>query len=669
MKTILAIDDDTSCLAIIEKLLTRLIPECRVDTAHSGLEGLAKMEDYPPDAVLLDAFMPGMDGFQVVERIKQDEHLKHIPVIMISGTFGDMEYLEASRVGADDYLPKPFMPQELAERLKVMLGIPSKPKAKKGCGGNGGNGDEGDTKKPEPKASARPMLPAPRLALRTVETSPAPAVEFSLLADPDGSVLAASGPAWGRLGAASEMMGRPVWDFLPGTDRDEARMLVDVARSTGSPVSFSLEQDEFRFAGGVFPIMDAWKNIVNLAVWGRRYPMVPDLKKEGAIEERHLMEAQRLEALSTLAAGIAEDICRVLWSVVESAQVVESMGVSDEHPVRPSLLELLDSAHHARHLANKILSISGRNVSNREPVDLHGLVEQTLHSVRPGLPKGIRAHLYMGQGKVTIMADPVQMERVLFHLYSNAVETMKGEGGVLEVGLFQENLGEADVLRLPGLRPGSYARITIKDTGAGMTPDTLRWIFEPCLSSGTPETSKGLGMAVVQSIVAAHGGGLSVESEPGPGTSFHVSLPLPDQDAGCLANQDFRVSLPGGVEHILFVDDQLALREFGKTLLERLGYRVTAVESAEKALEVFSRDPKMFSLVITDQNMDAMTGLELADHILSVRPSLPVILCTANSSLVSRENAQAVGLARLMSKPVGARTLAETVRTVLDEAG
>ncbi|MBU2488056.1 MAG: response regulator [Proteobacteria bacterium] len=660
MKRILAIDDDNGCLAIIEKLLTRLIPECSVDTAKSGLEGLAKMEDYMPDAVLLDAFMPGMDGFQVVERIKQDEQFKHIPVIMISGSFGDMEYLEASRVGADDYLPKPFMPQELAERLKVMLGISGTPMPAKGNDGGSGGG------KKTPVSSRNTAL-VPVLVAQAAVHEQAPTMEFSLLTDSEGSVLAASCPAWTGSGKAGEMIGRPVWDVIPGADQEDAHMLVDVARSTGRPVSFSHEQGEFRYAGGVYPVQDPWRNLVNLAVWGHKIPLVQDMAEERSSRDRHLMEAQRLEAVSTLAAGIAEDICRVLWSVVESAQVVESMELSEEHPVRPSLLNLLDSAHHARHLAAKILSFAGREASSREPVELRRLVEETLFSMRPGLPKGIQAHLYLGPGSLEIMADAVQIERVLFHLFANSVESMRNEGGALEIGLFREDLTSADASRLPGLRPGSYARITIKDTGKGISQETLQWIFEPCFAAQCPETGEGLGLAVAQSIIAAHGGGMSVESEPGLGTSFHVYLPLPGGETGFVVNNEFRVSLPGGSEQILFVDDQPALRDFGKTLLDRLGYQVTAVESAEKALEVFLQNPKRYSLVITDQNMEIMTGLELTDQILSVRPDIPVILCTANSSLVSRENAQAVGLARLMSKPVGAKTLAETVREVLDE--
>jgi CheY-like chemotaxis protein len=209
-------------------------------------------------------------------------------------------------------------------------------------------------------------------------------------------------------------------------------------------------------------------------------------------------------------------------------------------------------------------------------------------------------------------------------------------------------------------------QLTVEDTGHGMEQKLLNRIFDPFFTTKDRGEGTGMGLAVVLGIVKSHGGMISVESEVGRGTTFKILLPAIMCDIAERA--DLQPALATGVESILFVDDEMALVDLGAQILERLGYRVTTRTSSIEALELFIADPQRFDLIISDTTMPNMTGDNLAHKILSIRPDVPVILCTGYSERMSHERALEMGIAAFVLKPIVMSELAGTVRRVLDEA-
>jgi len=252
------------------------------------------------------------------------------------------------------------------------------------------------------------------------------------------------------------------------------------------------------------------------------------------------------------------------------------------------------------------------------------------------------------------------------NLCTNAAHAMRETGGVLKLSLEDLLVDDATLQRHPGLDTGPYMRLTVEDTGHGMDPKLLDRIFDPFFTTKDRGEGTGMGLAVVLGIVKSHGGLISVESEVGRGTTFEILLPAIMCDIG--EGTDSQPALATGVESILFVDDEMALVDLGAQILERLGYRVTTRTSSIEALELFIADPQRFDLIISDTTMPNMTGDNLAHKILSIRPDVPVILCTGYSERMSHERALEMGIAAFVLKPIVMSELAGTVRQVLDEA-
>jgi len=216
----------------------------------------------------------------------------------------------------------------------------------------------------------------------------------------------------------------------------------------------------------------------------------------------------------------------------------------------------------------------------------------------------------------------------------------------------------------PDVTSGTFIQLSIGDSGTGIAPTVIDKIFDPYFT--TKETGKGTGMglSMVHGIVKNYRGFISLYSEPGEGTVFHVFLPAIENEA--LTESEINDQIPIGKERILFVDDEEILTTMGKTMLERLGYHVTARNSSLEAFETFQNQSDKFDLVITDQTMPGMTGSDLSRRMLQIRPELPIILCTGYSTIISEEKAKAMGIKEFVFKPLTKKDLAKLIRKVLD---
>jgi CheY-like chemotaxis protein len=284
--------------------------------------------------------------------------------------------------------------------------------------------------------------------------------------------------------------------------------------------------------------------------------------------------------------------------------------------------------------------------------------------LRASLPSTIEINNSI-KSNLAVMSDPTNIHQVIMNLCTNAGHAMQENGGLLAVGLTDVDLDPDFANHHPGLNPGKYVRLTVSDTGHGMSPEVIERIFDPFFSTKKKGEGTGMGLFVVHGIVKSQGGTLIVDSTPGQGSVFNAFFPaiqsewVPDSENANL--------LVTGTENILFVDDEAFQADIAKQMLSRLGYRLTTCTSSVEALEFFRQSPEKYDLVITDMTMPHMTGDVLARELITIRPDIPIIVCTGYSDRVNTEIAGEIGIRELVMKPVVMKDIAHTIRRVLDE--
>ncbi|MFZ5763223.1 MAG: GAF domain-containing protein [Thermodesulfobacteriota bacterium] len=384
---------------------------------------------------------------------------------------------------------------------------------------------------------------------------------------------------------------------------------------------------------------------------------------EQRLMEEHLRQVQKMEAMGTLAGGIAHDFNNILSPILGYAELAQTrLGAND--PLAGDLRQIVKAANRAKELVQQILTFSRRAEHAKKPLQPQLLVKEALKLLRASLPSTIEIRQEIPVDCGTIMGDPTQLHQVVMNLCTNAFHAMRATGGVLAVRMARIEIGESDLkVAALNLAAGPYVLLEVSDTGCGMDQETMARIFEPYFTTKAKGEGTGLGLSVVHGIVKAAGGHITVYSEPGQGTTFHVYLPA--VEAAAPAAAVVHEALPEGAERVLVVDDEAEVGDLLRSMLEYLGYRVRVLASSQEALAVIEQAPDAIDLLITDMTMPAMTGLELAGRVLAIRPGLPIVLCTGFSELVSREKALGLGLREFLMKPVTMRDLAYAVRRAL----
>jgi len=379
--------------------------------------------------------------------------------------------------------------------------------------------------------------------------------------------------------------------------------------------------------------------------------------------EKQLFEAQKMEAVGTLAGGIAHDFNNILAAIMGYAELV--LETKAENLRTRNIQRLLMAAGRAKDLINQILAFSRHTDHDQKPLDLRIIIKEEIKLLRATMPANIEIRQNIPGAPFTVLADVTQMHQVIMNLCTNAAYAMGQKGGVLEIGLTRENIVEDSPEDLLHLNPGAYIRLSISDTGPGIPPDIVDRIFEPFFTTKKIGEGTGLGLSVVYGIIKHHHGGIRVCSRFQQGAVFHIYLPCIEEAAekGDVSDKDL---IPHGRERILFVDDEKDLTDLARAILTRLGYRVTTCEDSRQALDLFKTDPDGFDLIITDMTMPHMSGSDLAQEVIRLRPQQSIILCTGYSSYIDAEKASQIGIKTFLSKPITKRDLAIAVRKTLD---
>jgi PAS domain S-box-containing protein len=380
--------------------------------------------------------------------------------------------------------------------------------------------------------------------------------------------------------------------------------------------------------------------------------------------QAQLSQAQKMEALGTMSGGIAHDFNNILQPMLGYCEFLKE-DLPDDSPQQTFVDGIFKAGIRAKDLVNQILAFSRQSERQAIPVELQLVVKEAVKLCRSIISSRIDIDLDLQTDSVPILADPTQVHQIIMNLMVNAYHAMEETGGKISIRLKEIRLGEED-LKGGALQPGRYARLSISDTGCGMTPEIIEKIFEPYFTTKPQSKGTGLGLAVVYGIVKEHGGHINVYSETGQGTTFNIYLPLVKKTSEKAAAEDVEIPLAMGSEHILLVDDEKVIVQLESQMLKRIGYRITTCENGDEALAVFSENPEAFDLVITDMNMPGMAGDRLAREMIAIRPDIPIIICTGFSEKIGQDEARAMGVKGYLMKPVAISEMSRKVREVLD---
>ncbi|NOY69521.1 MAG: PAS domain S-box protein [Deltaproteobacteria bacterium] len=458
-----------------------------------------------------------------------------------------------------------------------------------------------------------------------------------------------------------EIIGKTPLDL--GFDPDQRQEFINALTKSGEVNGFETGltvKDGSRFAILLFArLIEIRGDFFTLTV-------LHDITDQRRLEKR-LGEAEKMEAIGTLAGGIAHDFNNILSAILGYSEL-SLLKTDPASKVFNHLNNILKATNRARDLIRRILAVSRHDVQAKKPIRIEPIVDDVVGLMRASLPSliDIRKNISKPEGKV--MADQGQIHQVLMNLCTNAGQSMEENGGVLVLGVDEVNITSHAITTGSNLNPGKYVRITIRDTGCGIQEGVMKKIFDPYFTTKPRGNGTGLGLSVVQSIIQKHGGAITVSSMPKSGSTFTVYLPTIDV-VGSPVNQIAKPDdkrLPKGSESILIADDETAIVETEGELLSRLGYRVKTAGSGKDALLLFKANPDHFDLVVSDMTMPDMAGDELAARLMNIRPDFPVVLCTGYTTRMNEEEARKKGIKAFLYKPVSITRLARTIREVLD---
>jgi PAS domain S-box-containing protein len=465
-----------------------------------------------------------------------------------------------------------------------------------------------------------------------------------------------------------EWIGRPFLplvhaDDLPGVKESFANALIGM-KTPMADIRVLSKAGDFVWMEFIMTPEFQGRQVKGVLAIGRDISARQKAERAQAALELQVRRAQKMEAIGRLAGGIAHDFNNFL-SVIMANCGLARMDLVACHPAVERLEQIDRASKRAAALVHQILTFSRAPEQERSVMHLKTVVKEAAVMLRSVLPRSVEIRTLFAPHSSAVLADSGQIQQVIMNLATNGAYAMKERGGVLEISLDQFEVDEEFIARNPDLQPGPHVRLTVSDTGQGMDTATLERIFEPFFTTKPQGEGTGLGLSVVHGIVKGHQAAINVYSEIGRGTSFKIYFPAAIGTEHAGHERQLSPIPHGDGEHILLIDDEPSLVECGQRMLQRLGYRVTAVQSAGEALDLIRGGSHEFDCILTDLDMPEITGISLARECRGLLPEIPVILMSGYWGVTSPDLLRSHGIHDLVLKPFTPHSLAEAVRRAL----
>ena len=388
-------------------------------------------------------------------------------------------------------------------------------------------------------------------------------------------------------------------------------------------------------------------------------------EKEKAILQNQLLQAQKMEAIGTLAGGIAHDFNNILGGIMGYTELTLMRHLPPDHPATGYLQEILRASTRAKDLVAQIMAFSRQTEQMMRPLEIGPIIKESLKLLRASLPPTIEIHQHIDTEVGVIQADPTQIHQIILNLCTNAYHAMREKGGIIEVSLSKIVFGAEETPPHTDLKQCvEYQVLTVSDTGHGIEQAIIDRIFDPFFTTKKIGEGTGLGLAVVYGIVRGYDGAVTVDSALDKGTTFNIYIPMIKKPVAYVDER--RKVLHGGTEKIIFVDDEKALTYIFRTQLENLGYLVRDYNDPSEALADFKNNTEDYDLVITDKAMPHMDGVEFARSLMQIRPDIPIILCTGGVDTMEQAVLDKAGIRKVILKPLTINAMSQAIRQVLD---
>ncbi len=678
MATILVVDDHATNRELARTVLG--YAGHQVIEAHEGAEALALAHAQHPDLVLTDLLMPGMDGYELTRELRAAEDTARTPIVFYTANYLEAEirpFAEAS--GVARVLLKSADPLVLMHTIDEVLAEGRT---------SAGSVDTAKADQSYLRAVSAKLFDKAK-ALNDTET------RFRLMADAS-PVGIAFGDHDGHANYVNtrltEIIGRPAEDLLglgwlcctgdvdhdailrvaQGREtpdgRDQYRSRVELPNGTTLWVNVQVRaiHDEYREHAGFIATVDDVTALVEADEQRRAAERRLDLEAKDRATER-------LESLSTLAGGVAHDFNNILGSVlafenfvsesITDLNATERLDAETSAALLSDLAQIRKGGERAVGLTQQLLTFGSRKIINRSAMDLNQAIQESNALLAPTIGPNVRVVTHLAADLRPVVAEPTSVAQILLNLTVNADQAMP-DGGVLTIVTTNVDI-PADHQGPTPIPEGRYARMTIRDTGHGMTPQTLQHAVEPFYTTRGRGIGSGLGLATVYGIVNQLGGVLHIESSRGRGTTVTIHLPRTDQP---IETPPDEATPAGGAETILVAEDEDGIRDTLSRTLSKAGYTVLAAANGPAALELAAHHAGTIHLLISDVIMPGMLGDELAEHLHEKRPHTRILFISGYAGNLMNQYGVLKPGVTVLPKPFTTAALLTAVRTILSTA-
>ena len=374
------------------------------------------------------------------------------------------------------------------------------------------------------------------------------------------------------------------------------------------------------------------------------------------------VQRQRLETLGLLASGFAHDLNHLLTTIVTHAESAAAL-LAPQHPATAELALVRSAGQRASGLARRALQFGRGPLEARAPLNFVALVEETLPLLRAAIPRPIEFRPRFEIAAGFVVGEPNQLVQVLLNLALNAAQSITAGSGCIDLSVHRHPGGDAPAVDVGDLSTRPHLCLTLANTGTGLDAAARARLFSPFFTTKEAGHGTGLGLAIVRDIVLEFGGGIAVEAGPDEGTRFHVYLPEAPPLTTVAAPAVARAASPA---HIVIIDDEDTVVSLAEQALQFAGYRASSLPSTRECVAQLARDPRAFDLIITDQRMPELSGLEMLRSLRASGQTVPVVITSGSLAALSLRELQAVTPARFLAKPFTLADLLAVVRELLE---